>query len=302
MCHAKGLGMHQKIFIKTKDGLEIGARSYAPENRHGPVLIIAPSAKVSQNYYFEMSCYFQKEGYHVLTFDYRGVGDSAPVILRGFNAKLDQWAMQDTDAVIRHAKNHFPVSEIIFIGHGIGGEIVGLAPASQYIHRLVLVNSGLSCSRLRQWKDKLWIGFMKIFVRSASWLFGYFPGQRLGVLNDLPKGVMDEWIHWCNNDNGLFDDFSDHNYRKLQIPLLAFSFSDDWRSQQNSVRALLGHFTAAHIKWYHVSPIMVGMKKVGHSGFFKTSSKKIFWNCLLQWIKDERCNEDLSCESQALKK
>jgi hypothetical protein len=117
-------------------------------------------------------------------------------------------------------------------------------------------------------------------------------GKRVGdrFLNNLPKRVMYEWISWCDNANGLFDDFPDHNYRKLQVPLLAFSFSNDWRSQQSGVKALLQHFSSACITWYHVNPTQIGKRSVGHSGFFKTYSQKTLWQSMLNWIGDKKCD------------
>jgi predicted alpha/beta hydrolase len=247
---------------------------------------------VTQKFYHDIACFFSENKFTVLTFDFRGTGDSAPTALKGFKANLENWAQQDLDAVLCYAKNQFPKQELIFLGHGIGGEILGLAPASQFINRIVLVSCALSCTRLRRWREKLWIGVMKAFVKTISWLFGYFPGKELGVLNNLPKGVMYEWIDWCNNANGLFDDFPDHNYRKLQVPLLTFSFSDDWRSQESGVKALLEHFTSAYITWYHIAPKQIGKKRIGHSGFFKLSSKKRMWWPLLNWINDKKCAEE----------
>lgn len=283
--------MHSKEQIKTKDGRLIGIRRYQSGSESSRIILIAPSAEVTQDFYDDFACYFQQQGFHIITFDYRGVGDSAPEVLKGYEARLDQWAIQDTDAVLRYVKNQNVNQEITFIGHGVGGEIIGLAPASQYISKMILINCALSCSRLRRWKDKIWIGAMKTFVKFSSWLFGYFPGKHIGVMNNIPRGVMYEWIHWCNNENGLFDDFSDHNYRKLQIPLLALSFTDDWRSQKSGVKAMLEHFTSACITWHHLKPREAGVKKVGHSGFFKKKTGNKIWDYLIRWMNDEKHNK-----------
>ena len=283
--------MFRSETIRTKDGKQVKARVYEPDEVAKRVIIISPSADVTQEFYFEIACFFRENNCAVVSFDFRGTGESAPLALKGFEASLANWALQDTDAVLRYAKNQFPKHELIFIGHGIGGEIVGLAPASQFINRIILVNCALSCTRLRRWRERTWIGIMKNFIKFTSWLYGYFPGKELRVLNNLPKGVMYEWIHWCNNSNGLFDDFPDHNYRKLQVPLLAFSFSDDWRSQESGVRALLEHFVSACITWHHIKPVQLNRRRVGHSGFFKTGFKKNLWQLLLNWINEKKCEE-----------
>ena len=277
--------------IRTKDGKKIELRVYVPDEDTTRVIIISPSAQVTQKFYYDIACFFRENKFAVITFDFRGTGESAPGTLKGFKANLENWAQQDLDAVLRYAKNQFSKQELIFMGHGIGGEIVGLAPASQFINRIVLVNCALSCTRLRRWREKIWLGAVKNFVKAISWLFGYFPGRELGVLNDLPKGVMFEWLHWCNNPNGLFDDFPDNNYRKLEVPLLIFSFSDDWRSQQSSVQGLLEHFASARLTWYHIDPAQIGKKRMGHLGFFKIQSKENLWQPMLNWINDKKSEE-----------
>lgn len=275
--------MHQSETIRTKDGEKLAVRIYKPKDEVNKVIVIAPSADLTQDFYYDFSIHLVKSNIAVITFDFRGAGSSSPKKLKGFKANLENWAQHDLDAVLRYCRNLFPRQELIFIGHGIGGEIVGLAAASQFINRIVLVNAALSCSRLRRFREKLWIGAMKKFVQITSWLFGYFPGKGLRVLNNLPKGVLDEWIHWCNNENGLFDDFTDYNYRKLQVPILVFSFSDDWRSQESGVVALLKHFASACIQWYHIKPKQVNVRRIGHSGFFKKRFKETLWSLLLNW-------------------
>jgi len=275
--------MHQSEKIRTKDGETLAVRIYKPKEEISKVMVIAPTADLTQDFYNDFCVHLVRNKIAVVTFDFRGAGFS-PKKLKGFKANLENWAQHDLDAVLRYCRNLFPKQELIFIGHGIGGEIVGLAAASQFINRIVLVNTALSCSRLRRFREKIWIGAMKQFVQITSWLFGYFPGKGLRVLNNLPKGVLDEWIHWCNNENGLFDDFTDYNYRKLQVPILVFSFSDDWRSQESGVVALLKHFTSARIQWYHIEPKQISARTIGHSGFFKKRFRETLWSLLLNWI------------------
>lgn len=276
--------MQENGTIRTKDGCKIVMKIYAQEATQGKVILIGPSALTTQAHYQEMALYLQSQGYTVITFDYRGVGLSAPITLKGYKAGLHQWAVQDIDAVIRYARNYLPGQEIIFIGHGIGGELIGLSPASQYISKLVLVNSSLTCKKLWPWRDRLRMAFLKRFIRVSSAFFGYFPGKRTGLSDDLPKGVMYEWLEWCNNNNGLFDNFPDNNYRKLQVPLLAFSFSDDWHSPRRAVQELLNYFSGTQITWHHIKPAEIGLRKIGHMGPFEKNGQHNFWQALCVWI------------------
>ena len=123
----------------------------------------------------------------------------------------------------------------------------------------------------------------------SSKLFGYFPGKTVNIYGNLPRGVIYEWASWCDNPNGLFDSFPDNNYRKLNLPILAFSFSDDWHCPPRAVTELLSRFENSAITWYHMKPVEIGMKKIGHNDFFYSMMKSTLWENLLQWLnKDEK--------------
>ena len=281
--------MKEKKKIRTKDGRTISATCYLPETSNGKNIIVAPGAGLIQRDYESFSVFFQQLGYTVTTFDYRGVGESAPIHLKGFKAGLQQWAVHDADAVIRFVRSSFQNQELIYIGHGIGGELIGLAQASQYINRLVLVSSALSCKKLWSWRGRLRITAMKALVRLTNKWFGYFPGKRLGFLRDLPQGVVHEWADWCDNPNGLFDVFPENNYRKLQVPLLAVSFSNDWMTPENGVKGLLSYFSSACITWYHIDPNDYGWKMRKQYCFFSLSLKTTTWEILNHWLDEEPC-------------
>lgn len=277
--------MQETGTIRTKDGCTIAMNIYTQDGQPCKVILISPSVLATQAHYQDMALFLQAQGYPVITFDYRGVGLSSPHTLKGFKARMHQWAVQDMDAVIRYARNRFPGQEIIFIGHGIGGELIGLSPASQYIGRLVLVNSSLTCKKLWPWRDKLRMLFLKSFIKLSSSFFGYFPGRSTGLSDNLPKGVIYEWIDWCNSTNGLFDQFPDNNYRKLEVPLLAFSFTDDWRSPRRAVQALLHYFSGTQVTWHHLRPADIGMKKIGHLGPFDSHCRDAVWQPLSVWLR-----------------
>lgn len=281
--------MKEQKKIRTKDGRTVYATCYCPAASNGKVMIVAAAAGIVQKDYNAFAVYFCQLGYPVITFDYRGIGESAPPDLRGFETGLQQWAVQDTDAVIRFARSLFLNQELIYIGHGIGGELIGLAQASQYINRLVLVSSSLSCYKLWTWRGRLKITLLKAVLRVSNKWIGYSPGKHLGFFRDLPKGVAHEWANWCNNPNGLFDVFPENNYRKLQVPLLAVSFLNDWMTPPGAVQGLLDYFSSASITWHQLDPQNQGLKRK-HYCFFESGLKSIAWVLLENWLSEDSNN------------
>ena len=276
--------MRSNSTIRTNDGTRIWMSSYLPERSNGKVMVVAPAVGLTTGDYDAFACFFCEHGFTVITFDYRGVGNSAPQKLNGYQANMHQWAAQDINAVLLFAKQHHPKQELIYVGHGIGGEIIGLAPASQYINEIVLVSSALSCAKLWPWQYKIKMEGLKGFANLSSRIVGYFPGGPFNLYGNLPQGVVNEWTGWCDNSNGLFDNFPDNNYRKLNIPILALTFADDWHCPPRAVKELLSRFENSLITWYHIKPKEIGMKKIGHTNFFHSMMRTTLWEILLKWI------------------
>lgn len=277
--------MHTREVIRTRDGQQLALTVCQPEAPGGQVLVVAPGASVGQDFYSDFAEYCAERTGPVVTFDYRGIGHSGPGHPKGVEATLMQWANHDLDAVLLFAKKRFPQKELVLLGHGLSGQIAGLAPASQYLHRLILLNSVLSCWRLWPFSSQLRILALKIAGPMASKLKGYFPGTQLKYFQDMPAGVVGEWSDWCNHANGLFDVFPDNNYRKLKIPLLALSFSDDWHAPPRAVKALLRHYSSAKQQWWHLTPEQCDVPEIGHDGFFTPACQHL-WPKVLEWMSE----------------
>lgn len=272
--------------IRTRDGKKLTLSIYRPGEKNNSVLVIAPSLHCAQDTYRELAIFLTTMHYTVISFDYRGTGASAGQDLRKDDSRLHQWARLDLDAVLLFVKNSHPEKELILLAHGISGELSGLAAASQYISRMVLINSALTCSQLWPLKDRIRKSFTKALIPIIHFCFGYFPRISWLSMPRLPKGVVSEWVNWCNHSNGVFDLYPDSNYRKLQVPLLALSYTDDGHSPQRAVATLLGHFTSAAITWFHTQPAEHGLTRIGHAGFFLNRDNHVLWNNLLIWLAE----------------
>jgi predicted alpha/beta hydrolase len=279
--------MDSSTTIRTNDGTRIWIRNYTPENTNKKIIVIAPGVGLTHDHYHSFSNFLTQQGFSVVTFDYRGMGRSAPDNLNGYSANMHQWAVQDINAVLLYAKQHYPGDEIIYIGHCMGGEIIGLSPASQYVNKIILVSSALTCEKLYPWNRRMMFKFSKVKGRAISWWLGYTPANKKRKREKIPKGVFMQLANWCDNPNGLFDAFPDNNYRKINVPILAYTFTDDWYCYPRAVNELLKHFTNAAITWYHLKPKEIGLEEVGHIDFFNFEMRWPLWQSLLKWINKE---------------
>ncbi len=122
---------------------------HAREGASGrPVVIINSATSVRCRYYARFAAFLHREGLDVITYDYRGIGESRPAKLRGFDAGWIDWGSLDFEAVLRHAGQAYPGQPIQVVGHSIGGFVLGLAPSNPLVRRVFTVGA-----QYAYWRD-----------------------------------------------------------------------------------------------------------------------------------------------------
>ena len=77
------------MLIRTADGVSPHATLH--DARSDRALLIASAMGVKRRYYDAFAQYLAARGISVVTFDYRGIGESRPASLRGFDATMLDW-------------------------------------------------------------------------------------------------------------------------------------------------------------------------------------------------------------------
>lgn len=194
--------------IITRDGVPLFLTIYTPAAPSLQTLIISSELGVEQSCYAAYSAYLQQRHVRVITFDYRGTG---PTYEYPHRLSPLRWATHDLDAVVRFAHQHFPKTELLFLGHGLTAQLLGLAPASQLFDHLIFVNAQLT-------------------HRSPAVIYNLLQMCRRQVRISLKKDslkyrirlrVFWAWHRWALRSNGLFDLYPDTICRKINMPLLS---------------------------------------------------------------------------------
>src|SRR5690606_32580822 len=131
--------------IPTRDGRALAGRRFdAAGGAPAAIVVVAAAMGVPQRYYAPFADWLARErGCTVLTFDYRGIGESAPPRLAGFDATLTDWYRLDLDAALRAARVvAAPPVPLTVVGHSLGGQIAPLAPSVRSIDALLTVAAG----------------------------------------------------------------------------------------------------------------------------------------------------------------
>lgn len=264
----------------------IATRTFVPQRPNGDHIVITSATGVLQGYYKHFAAWMAGRGYHVTTFDYSGIGASRQGSLRKHPATATTWAEDDLTAVIEHVYHTYAPRRIIGLGHSIGGQFFGICKAQDKLSALVLIAS--QHGHFRNWdlphRRRIafqWLVMIPTFTR----LFGYFPGKRLGVMEDLPPGMVREWVKWGRSPGYLFDHVpgARERYANLRVPLLFWSFSDDHDlAPKRAAEELVKHFVNCHITHEHIRPESFGMEAIGHFGFFKKGGEERLWPGLLE--------------------
>lgn len=273
--------------IPMPGGTTLVMRTFRSSESPRAAVIIPSAMGVAQQYYTQFAQWLAGQGYQVTTFDYRGIGLSAPPSLRGFPVDIFDWA-EDCAAVIDAMKSQLPDVPLHWIGHSLGGQMLGLIPNRERIDRVVTVATGSGYWLENTWRTKsvvwwLWFFVVPIALRVA----GYFPGKRLRKVGDLPRGVMAQWRRWCLSREyvvGAEGERVREAYASVRTPMLSLSFTDDELMSARGIRSLHGLYANAPVEYRRIAPPDIGARRIGHFGFFRPQFERTLWPLVPQWL------------------
>jgi len=296
--------MHRKkVFIVTDGGYSISATCYPPfidqsssscstepVNTIKGAVILAPGMGITQRYYEALAQWLSSKGYLAVTFDYLSTGASSPEIIQSTNTSICNWAQFDCAAIIDYARKQAGSLALYWLGHSLGGQIAGLIPNKHHLSKVITIacGSGYWLYNVPSLKVKVW-WLWYVLVPLAHRVFGYFPGKRLHKVGNLPKGVMSQWRRWCLNSDYLFgveDESVRKSYADWETAIISISFTDDEMMSRKSIDSLHRFYSNASREMIRLSPEELGVKRIGHSGFFNNKFEKSLWqNYLLPLLR-----------------
>lgn len=271
----------QPEFIDAADGQPIAARFFAPGQSPRGAVIVAPAMGVGQDYYADFANWLALHGYAAVTFDYRGMGHSRRGSLRGFRADIFDWARLDCAAAAEALTQRFPAVPLYWIGHSLGGQIIPFCPQQARLTKAITVGTGSGYWRENVWTLKSYVWWLwYVIVPLTLPLFDYFPGRRLKKVGDLPRGVMAQWRRWCLDREyavGAEGDAVRRQYAAVTAPIVSLSFTDDEFMSARNTASLHGFFTGARRTMKRIAPQDIGVRRIGHFGFFRHRFADTLW-------------------------
>jgi predicted alpha/beta hydrolase len=269
--------------VLTEDGARLAASMLEP---YGPALqtaLLLPGIAIPRRVMTKFAIWLAERGVRTMTLDYRGIGDSRqaggsePVTLA-------TWARFDVQAALRALT--LAHGSPVLIGHSFGGgQIFGLMDDPPEIRRAVWIASQIADCRLwdglSRWKLALWFRS----IRVAAHLLDPVP-RWLALGTQVPASVARQWADWGLTP-GYFlatEPAARARYAALRAHVLAYSFTDDPIAPERAVKKLLSLATSASVEHRCLSPRDLGVRAIGHLGFFRPEIGEPLWNEVLSFI------------------
>jgi predicted alpha/beta hydrolase len=276
----------EAIRFRARDGMELAGDLFRPRGEPQAVAVVAPAMGVRRSFYASFAAFLAEAGVLALSVDYRGIGDSAPPSLRGFEARLRDWGELDLSGACDEVRRRAPGAPLLWVGHSVGGQLMGLVDAPVRAAVFVASQSGHSSH---------WDGAGRLSMGALWWLgipvlttvAGRLPMKVLGQGEDVPSGVAREWAEWGRHPRYVrryADSRGGAGYARYAGPIRAYSFSDDAYAPRRAVAALLGLYAAARVEQRHLVPDDLGARRIGHFAPFREGFAATLWTEIRDWL------------------
>ena len=259
-------------------GDEFSIARFPAEGEAWATILFGNAMGVRKEFYAAFARFLAANGAHVLTFDFRVPNNDVTVtdcVEMDLAARLVE---------TRKAAPHLP---LLFMGHSLGGQLIGVTPGNEAVRASLHVTRGSGYYKLNDRMPirvrLLWFVFMPLLTP----IFGYFPGKALRMVGDLPRGVTWQRRRWCLHPDYLLSESAAWRaaYARFDAPILSLSFEDDEINPKPAIDSLDARYP--RVVRRHIHPRDVGQRRIGHFGFFQEKCRDPLWMEALAWLRSQ---------------
>lgn len=272
----------ESFWISCKDGYQLAAQFYPLLNSDKPYpILICPATGITKNFYHAFAQWLNQQGYPVLSFDFRGIGESLHGALKDSTASINDWGMYDIPAAIEALLNRTQAEKVIIVGHSAGGQLLGIASNYHKVAKVLAIAGSTGHVKGLKGKTKVLAPVMfNIIFPVSSLVKGYGATQFIGMGENLPKNVAKQWAEFCSKPgyvmNAIGKTIFEDYHQQIQCPITSFWATDDEIATHSNVKDLLRLYPNAQTKLIELNPQQLGYKQIGHMLMFKKSHQKIW--------------------------
>ena len=271
--------MLDALRFPARDGRSLAATHFDAQAPRGAV-VLAGAMGVSRGFYAPFASFLAERGFHALTFDYRGIGESRGAPRDDRAIALHDWGERDLAGAFDFMRARHPALPLQLVAHSVGGQLFGLVSDAPAVGAVFV---GSQSGHWRHWKGLgrlgmwgLWHAALPTFAATL----GRIPMRAIGQGEDLPGGVGAEWARWGRHRDYVWSYAAPRGglgFARWTGPLTSYAISDDGYAPRAAVAALAAMYTQAIVELREVHPSQVGEKRVGHFGVFRERLRDLVW-------------------------
>ncbi|WP_066018107.1 alpha/beta fold hydrolase [Endozoicomonas atrinae] len=276
------------IIIDTRDGFHLAGTEFLPRHANGIGLIINGATGVVRKYYQAYAEFLCQQGFTVLTYEFRGIGESQSVNSDAPAPSMLHWGQRDMDAVLTDFIQRHPQLTVKGIGHSMGGQLLGILPDNNRYSGFLNIASQHIYWKHWPLKDRpLTIAFFFGVLPLFYTLTGGLPKWVLGA-EYLPRQVARDWSRFGRKKSYIADldgrPLRD-GFRGFTGKMRFYGIADDRRfAPPTAVYQLEKLFSNADSHVKILNPRDYQMKSIDHFGFFKKSMNRQAWQESTEWL------------------
>lgn len=254
------------------------------------VILCMPAMGVRASFYRPLAVQLALAGWHAVTADLRGVGESGARVSQGARFGYREMLEQDWPANLALVRSLFPALPVFLLGHSLGGQLNALYAARYPAQVSGLIFSASGSVHFRGWPmpSALRILAQTQLLRGITEVVGYLPGDKVGFGGIEARGVIRDWAHVALTGRYRVAG-SDFDYeaalRVQRRPLLALSYRDDPFAPPGAVRRLLAKMPHAPVEHRELAPVDLGLRQIGHNGWVKQN--QVLIPLLTNWLEQQ---------------
>ena len=278
--------------VQTADKVLLNGLLLVPEDAQGVIQFNCGTA-TRKEYYLPFLEVLARNQLACCLWDYRGNGGSQAERLSAHEYRFHDYGTGDMPAIKDFLRLRFPGLPLVLIGHSSGGQQVGLVQGLEDYSGMIAiaVSSGYSPNFPLNYRLKARF-FFEVFGPLSIALSGYVKSKPFGIMENLPRGVFQEWKDWCSEPDYLFSSrflgntIPRGSYHDMPFPIHVITASDDEICTEANLRNFWKHVKSEHgISFDSVTPAELGLKRIQHFGLFHRRMESLYWNRIVEVIR-----------------
>ncbi len=295
---AGGADRPEEIEVRTSDGWALRADMYEPAQREAGVAVLAHALMARRSEFHRehggFARFLAERGWRVVSFDFRGHGDSGPGAREGGRYSYDDLVRTDLPAIVSFARSRTRgKAPVIVVGHSLGGHTSLAAQGPGAIDADAIVGFGAS-----PWIPELepsrprWMAKRTILqgMLAVSRRVGRLPARALGRgSDDESLGCVEDILRFARR-GGWGSADGRHDYigalARVSVPVLqVVSEGDRLECPPECGAAMLARCTGAGARGLiRIEGRDDGGPPPGHMGMVTSSRCKDAWARVDEWM------------------